>query len=116
MIDSAPATTTLVRNYSVTTLRGMMGAPAKARFEGTVQPWGNSLGIRITRPIGQLARLGKGDKVAIEVTEDGLLITRKEPDQPIRFPYTEADLIAGMTPEKAHADELPSLLDHELGD
>lgn len=92
-----------------------MSAPAKARFEGTIQPWGNSLGIRITRPIGQLARLGKGDKVAIEVTDDGLLITRKEIEKPISLPYTEADLIAGMTPEKAHADEVPSLLDQELG-
>ncbi|NEX17057.1 MAG: hypothetical protein C1943_10610 [Halochromatium sp.] len=74
------------------------------------------MGIRITRPIGHLARLGKGDKVAIEVTEEGLLITRKEAEKPSRLPYTEADLIAGMTPEKAHADELPTLLGHELGE
>lgn len=93
-----------------------MTTAAKARFEGTVQPWGNSLGIRITRPIGQLARLVKGDKVAIEVTEDGLLITRKETEKPIGLPYTEADLIASITPEKAHADQVPRLLDDEFGD
>lgn len=81
-----------------------------------MQPWGNSLGIRITRPMSELAHLGKGDKVAIEITEEGLLISRKMAKKRIKLPYSEADLVAGMTPHKAHADELPSVLDSEVGD
>lgn len=92
-----------------------MSASAKAKFEGTVQPWGNSLGIRITRPMSDLARLGKGDKVSIEITESGLVVTRKKATKHLRLPYSETDLIAGLNPHKAHADELPSMLDHEVG-
>lgn len=93
-----------------------MAAAGKARFEGTVQPWGNSLGVRITRPMSEMARLARGDKVAIEVTEEGLLIRRVEPTPKFpRFPFSEADLLAGMTPHMAHADELPALLDSEVG-
>lgn len=89
---------------------------AKAKFEGTVQPWGNSLGIRITRPMSDLADLGKGDKVSIVITEDGLIVTRKKMQRHAGLPYKEADLIAGLTPHKAHADEIPSLLVSELED
>ncbi len=57
-----------------------------AKFEGAVQPWGNSLGIRITRPMSDMAHIGRGDKVAIEVTEDGLLIRRKKIKKKSLFP------------------------------
>jgi len=92
-----------------------MPSTGKAKFEGTVQPWGNSLGIRITRPMSDMAHLGRGDKVAIEVTEEGLLIRPKKAKKSIKFPYTEADLISGITPHKAHADELPVITDSEIG-
>lgn len=91
-----------------------MSTSGKVTFEGTVQPWGSSLGIRITRPMSDMAHLGKGDKVAIEITENGLVITRKKAVKRLKLPYSEADLTAGLTPHKAHADELPSLLDNEV--
>lgn len=91
-----------------------MALSPKATFEGTVQPWGNSLGIRITRPICSLAHLARGDKIAINITEDGLVITRKVRTKQIKLPYTESELIEGLTPHKAHSDELPSILDNEL--
>jgi antitoxin MazE len=87
-----------------------------AKFRGTVQPWGNSLGIRITRPMSDMARLGKGDQVAIEVTEEGLLIRRSVAKTQLRLPYTETELLDGMTEFKAHSDELPTPLDSESGD
>jgi len=93
-----------------------MPVSAKARFEGTVQPWGNSLGIRITRAMSDMAQIGRGDKVSIEITENGMVISRKKAVKRIKLPYTEADLLAGMTPHRAHADELPSMLNHEVGD
>ncbi len=91
-----------------------MTVQTKVKFEGTVQPWGNSLGIRITRPMSNMAQLGRGDKVAIEITEDGMLIRRKNTKKHVKLPYTEAELLAGMTPHKAHADEVPAPMVSEV--
>ncbi|MBI2778188.1 MAG: transcriptional regulator [Gammaproteobacteria bacterium] len=89
----------------------------KAKFEGTIQPWGNSLGLRITRPMGDLAHLSKGSKVEIEITEQGLLVKPavKKPAR-LKLPYSEAELVRGLTPVKAHADELPAPLASEAGE
>lgn len=89
-----------------------MGTAAK--FEGSIQPWGNSLGLRITRAIGHLARFGKGTKVVIEVTEAGLLVRPKKAAKRPVFPYSERELVARLTPHTAHADELPRLMISEL--
>lgn len=51
-----------------------MGLAKKVKFEGRIQSWGNSLGLRTTRPMGELAHLGKGSKVEIEITEQGRLV------------------------------------------
>ena len=91
-----------------------MMALKNALFEGTVQSWGNSLGVRITQPIGKLAHLVKGTEVELEVTSEGLLIRPKISKPTLLF--SEADLIKGLTPKKAHADELPSPLSSEFGE
>lgn len=91
-----------------------MSATAKARFESTIQPWGNSLGIRITRPVSKLSRLEQGDKVIIEVTDDGLTVRAKTKKKRVKLPYSESLLLQGMTPRKAHADELPTPLPSEM--
>ncbi|MGH8532251.1 MAG: AbrB/MazE/SpoVT family DNA-binding domain-containing protein [Gammaproteobacteria bacterium] len=87
-----------------------------ARFETTIQPWGNSLGLRITKSISDLAQIGKGAKVTVEVTNNGLVVKKKVVKKSFRIPYSEAELLKGMTPRKAHADELLSLLTTELGE
>lgn len=83
-------------------------------FESTVQSWGNSLGVRITVPIGKLAHLTKGCAIELEVTSQGLLIRPKTNSRKLLF--TESELIKGLTPKKAHADEIPSSLSSEHGD
>lgn len=88
---------------------------AAAKFEGTIQPWGNSLGLRITKTVGNLARLSKGTKVVVEVTKGGLVVRPRKATARHVLPYTEKDLITGLTPYKAHADELPLPLASELG-
>lgn len=85
-------------------------------FTGKVQRWGNSLGLRITRGVSELSGLKAGTEVELEVM-DGQLVVR--PRQPTRKPWsfpTEDELIAGLTRAQAHADELPELLDSEIGD
>ncbi len=86
---------------------------ATPKFEGTIQPWGNSLGLRITKTMGQLAHLMKGTRVLVEVTDAGLLVRPKRRGKRTPLPYTEKELIEGLTPEKAHADELPRMLPTE---
>jgi len=94
-----------------------MVSAKNAKFEGTIQPWGNSLGLRITRPMGDLAHLSKGSKVDIEITEQGLTVKPKSTTgKKLELPYTEAELIKGLTSKKAHADELPSMLSSEVGE
>ncbi len=94
-----------------------MVSAKKAKFEGIIQPWGNSLGLRITRPMGELAHLAKGSKVEIEITEEGMLVkpTAKKRGR-LELPYSETELVRDLTPSKAHADELPALVSSETGE
>jgi hypothetical protein len=49
----------------------------------------------------------------MELTDEGLLIRPKEAPGKV---WTEDELLDGMTPYKAHADELPELVSHEYSD
>jgi antitoxin MazE len=85
-------------------------------FQTTIQPWGNSLGLRITRPLSALARLNKGTLVTVEVVDGGLLVKPASPTSgKVDFPFTESELVAGLSPAKAHADALPAPLPSEWG-
>ncbi len=79
-------------------------------FEARIQAWGNSMGLRITRAVSEAAQLEKGALVTMELTEDGLLV---RPKKSLAKAWTEDELLKGITPYKAHADELPTLLSHE---
>lgn len=86
------------------------------KFETVIQPWGNSLGLRITRPIRDLYHLNNGTPVVIDVSEDGVLIRRKEKQEKVNFPFSENELLKGMTRYSAHADELPIPIASEVPD
>ncbi len=66
--------------------------------------WGNSLGLRVPKGVAEQAGLTEGTKVDIEAREDGSVIIRKAKKR-----YTLEELVAGMTPDKAH----PPLIDDE---
>ena len=51
----------------------------------------------------------------MEVTGDGLTVRPKSGKKYLRLPYSEDDLVQGLTPHKAHADELPYTLPSETG-
>ncbi len=86
------------------------------KLDTTIQPWGNSLGLRITRPLSELAHLKRGTVVTVEVVDGGLLVKPKEAERRIEWPFSEADLVRGLTPAGAHADELPTILSSERGE
>ncbi len=82
-------------------------------FEGTVQTWGNSLGLRITRPMQKMAGIHQGDTVRIEATAEGLLIRPIKRHENKKYPFSEADLLNGLTAHSVHADEMPKALERE---
>jgi antitoxin MazE len=85
------------------------------RIESEIKKWGNSLALRITGVMADLPGLNEGTKVEVEVTKDSLVIKRAvKARRKLKLPYNEKELIAGLTPKKAHADLLPTLIKREI--
>ncbi len=62
--------------------------------------WGNSLAVRIPKPIAQDAKLKEGDSLEIEAAADGHVELRRAARVP-----TLAQLVAKITPENRY-DEI----------
>lgn len=61
--------------------------------------WGNSLAVRIPKPVAVAAKLRKGDDLEVDVEGPGRVRIRK----PKRKPTLE-QLVAGITPENQHSE------------
>ena len=61
--------------------------------------WGNSLAVRIPKPIAQLAKLKEGDPLEIEAAAEGHVELRRAARVP-----TLAQLVAKITPENRYAE------------
>jgi antitoxin MazE len=61
--------------------------------------WGNSLAVRIPKPVAEAARLRKGDYLVLEVSGPGTVQVRKKKSKP-----TLAELVRRITPENLHAE------------
>lgn len=61
--------------------------------------WGNSLAVRIPKPIAEGAKLKEGDSLEIETAAEGHVELRR----PSRIP-TLAQLVAKITPENRYAE------------
>ncbi|MCY3606110.1 MAG: MazF family transcriptional regulator [Gammaproteobacteria bacterium] len=65
--------------------------------------------------MAKVPNFSAGDPVTVDVSERGLVIKpvnrRREP-----LIYTESELLADLTPETAHTDELARITDLEFGD
>lgn len=82
-----------------------------------VKKWGNSLALRINAVTAEALNLHQGSKVTCEILSDGLLIKPIVSKRKARtWPYSEAQLLDGITPNTAHKDELISLAHHEWAD
>ena len=76
------------------------------RVESEIKKWGNSLALRLTGIMAELPRFKVGTKVIVDVTDEGITVKPATAEERgFRFPYSEQELLAGMTSEKAHADE-----------
>ncbi|HXY07956.1 MAG TPA: AbrB/MazE/SpoVT family DNA-binding domain-containing protein [Terriglobales bacterium] len=61
--------------------------------------WGNSLAVRIPKPVANDARLKEGDSLEIEAAADGRVEMRRLTKIP-----TLAQLISQITPENRYAE------------
>ena len=86
-----------------------------AQQKMTIQKWGNGLGLRITKPLSQLAHFEAGTMVSVEVTKDGMMIKRVNGlKKKFKNPFSETDLVSGLSPYTAHVDELVIPLASEM--
>lgn len=65
-------------------------------MESQVTKWGNSLGVRIPRPLAEKAGIREGTPIVLEVDEDAIVIRRKR--------YNLQALLAQVTPENLHGE------------
>ncbi|HEX4975756.1 MAG TPA: MazF family transcriptional regulator [Pseudomonadales bacterium] len=85
-------------------------------IKSEIKRWGNSLALRITGAMADVPNFRDGTEVTVEVTEEALIIKRAaKPKRSLKLPYSERDLLVGMNPAKAHADELAVPSRNELG-
>ena len=87
------------------------------KVETEIKKWGNSLALRVTGIMAALPQFKAGTKVTVEVTEEGMVVKPAIREKStFRFPYTEEELLAEITPEKAHADAVTQPAGPEIGD
>jgi antitoxin MazE len=68
-------------------------------MQAQVLKWGNSLAIRIPKPIADDAHLQLGDPLEIAVAADGVVQLHRVGEVP-----TLAELVARITPENRYAE------------
>ena len=78
------------------------------KIETEIKKWGNSLALRVTGVMAELPKFTAGTKVVVEVTEEGIVVKPAAKEKPkLRLTFTESELLADMTPAKAHFYEGP---------
>lgn len=85
------------------------------KIHTTIQQWGNSLAIRITGPLKSIPHFTANMPIEIEVNKKGLTIHRITSKKGKLRLLTEAQILKGLTAEKAHADELADINYQEFG-
>lgn len=78
-----------------------------------VQKWGNGLAIRISGAMRDIPRFKDGTPIQVEIYENGLSIKKICIPKKFKLPFTESELLNGMTPEKAHSEIIAFPLNSE---
>ena len=71
-------------------------------MQAQVLKWGNSLAVRIPKPVAESANLQAGDPLEIAVGADGVVQLHRVDEMP-----TLAQLVAQITPENRYAEVSP---------
>jgi len=82
-----------------------------------IKRWGNSAAIRLPARILAESKLGVDTPVSMIVKGRKIIIEAlaEQPGQRLDLPFSEADLVRGLNPETAHADEIAVPTDAEIG-
>lgn len=84
--------------------------------QSKILKWGNSLALRLSGPLRDIPHFQANMLVDIEVNEKGITVhpVKKRKSHKL-LPFTEAELLKGLTPRKAHSDLLTKLSTKESG-
>lgn len=74
------------------------------KVQAKIQKWGNGLAIRISGVMRDIPHFKEGTYLDVLVFEDRLEIRKSQPKKRLKLPFSESELLDGMTPRKAHAD------------
>ena len=86
------------------------------RVQAKIKKWGNSLALRLSGPMVAVPHFKENMLVDVNVTEAGIEIKPFISKKKGLLPFSEADLLEGLTAKRAHADELIDVTPKELGD
>lgn len=83
-----------------------------------IKRWGNSAAVRLPSKILAAARLDVSSPISMQVKGNKIIIeaAREQRSMRLKLPYSEALLLADLTPDSAHSDELALPSARELGD
>jgi len=83
-----------------------------------IKRWGNSAAVRLPSKILAAAKLDVSSPISMQVKRNKIIIEAAREPQPkrLKLPYSEASLLADLTPDSAHSDELALPSDREIGD
>jgi len=84
------------------------------KIQTTIQKWGNSLAIRITGPLKTIPRFNANMPIEIDVNESGLTIHPATPQKRKLLLFKETQLLKGLTPKKAHVEEIIDIQHREF--
>ena len=78
-----------------------------------IQKWGNGLALRVSGIMREIPHFQENTPVIVEVTKTGFSVIKKEVTKQ-KLPFSEQQLLEGMTPDSAHADLLATPLNCEI--
>lgn len=64
-----------------------------------VAKWGKSLAVRIPKALAGKARLAEGDRLSLDLTDDGIIVLRST-----RRCYALRDLVSKITSKNRHSE------------
>ena len=76
--------------------------------------WGNGLALRVSGVMRDIPHFDEGTEVEVEIFEEGLSVKKVLSKHVTLFPYSESQLLQGLTPETAHSDLLTNPLASEI--
>ena len=86
------------------------------RIQAKIQRWGNGLALRVAGVMRDIPQFQEGMEVEVDIDEEGFTVKKAALIKKVRLPFSESQLLDGLTPGLAHADSLITPSADELGE